>query len=181
MRFLHLRSSICMSDLAFFNSVLNFKSSRSTLLYLFPNIDNIRESRDFKSFGILFNRKELKSSTILCLTLIISGSPNFPEVHGIGSSSVFSTDLSKFNSTFNIASPIPPPSCLLFNTDLKFTITPQPKSTSESGFPCTISLTVSGLTFSSIINMTIPLSSKPRLPARPDICIYSPDVIYNNI
>lgn len=62
--------------------------------------------------------------------LIISGSPNFPGEQGIGSSSVFSTEFSKFTSTFNSASPIPHPSCLLFDTDLKFTMTPQPKSKS---------------------------------------------------
>ena len=38
-------------------------------------------------------------------------------------------------------------------------------------------LPTAGLIFSSTIKITIPLSSIPLLPARPDIWMYSPDVI----
>lgn len=40
----------------------------------------------------------------------------------------------------------------------------------------TICFPTDGLIFSSTISMTIPLSSIPRRPARPLICMYSPDV-----
>ncbi len=39
-------------------------------------------------------------------------------------------------------------------------------------------LPTAGLIFSSTMKMTIPLSSIPLLPARPDIWIYSPEVIW---
>lgn len=39
-------------------------------------------------------------------------------------------------------------------------------------------LPTAGLIFSSTMKITIPLSSMPLLPARPDIWMYSPDVIY---
>lgn len=40
----------------------------------------------------------------------------------------------------------------------------------------TICFPTDGLIFSSTISMTIPLSSIPRRPARPLICMYSPEV-----
>ena len=46
--------------------------------------------------------------------------------------------------------------------------------TSKTPFAIEVSI------FSSIIAITIPLSSKPLLPARPLIWMYSPEVIYVN-
>jgi len=43
-----------------------------------------------------------------------------------------------------------------------------------------ICLPTDGLIFSSTISMTIPLSSRPRRPARPLIWIYSPEEIYSH-
>lgn len=40
-------------------------------------------------------------------------------------------------------------------------------------------LPTAGLIFSSTMKITIPLSSIPLLPARPDIWMYSPEVIYS--
>uniref|UniRef100_A0A1A9UIT3 Uncharacterized protein n=1 Tax=Glossina austeni TaxID=7395 RepID=A0A1A9UIT3_GLOAU len=48
---------------------------------------------------------------------------------------------------------------------------------SRSALPWTISRPTAGDTFSSIIRITIPLSSRPRRPARPAICMYSPEDI----
>ena len=47
----------------------------------------------------------------------------------------------------------------------------------ELSVTLTMFLPAAGLIFSSTMRMTIPLSSRPRRPARPLIWMYSPDVI----
>ena len=51
---------------------------------------------------------------------------------------------------------------------------------SGSDCPRSISLAVAGSILESIIRMTVPLSSRPRRPARPLICVYSPELIHRN-